>query len=138
MVDTSSNPFKKESLVPENITPVYDHGFSEEQVMWIKQKKEEINKRDLNKFPVTLDEFKTIIVPWQRIHRTEEFILHPVKVKKPRAPKAPKVVKPKKLTKKQIKDKLNDIIFKQATGEQLTTEETTFFDEQMKLADKLL
>ena len=131
------NPFQQTSLVPTEHQPVhfYSHGFTPEQVEEIKAKKLSIEKRDLKKEPVTLDEFKTIIVPWNRIHRTEQFILNPKKEKaerKPREKKEPAPKKPKKLTKKHIQDKINDIVFKLAKGETISDEEQRFFDEQTK------
>lgn len=72
-------------------------------------------------------------MPWNRIHRTEQFILHPPKVTKAKTTRA-RTAKPKvkKLTKKAIQEKLNGIVFKQATGETLTDEEQVFFTTHTK------
>lgn len=119
--------------------PVYDHGFSQEQVLLIKNKIKEIEKRDLATQPVTLEEFKLYVVPWQRILRTEAFILNPVKekavrgekaIKEAKQPKEPKVAKPKKMTKKATQEKLNEIIMKRVRKIELTEEEEIFYQEQ--------
>lgn len=116
---------------PIEKTAKYDHGFSDKQVATIKEGKLTLDSRDLTKFPVTLEEFKTIVVPWNRIHRVEQFILHPVKEKttKVKPIRTPRV---KKLTKKAIAEKINSIVFKMATGEEVSTEEKTFYEEQVK------
>ncbi len=121
----------KVSTVPDvpEVKP-YDHGYSEEEVHRITIARNEIVKRDLSKEPVTLEEFKTIIAPWFRIHRTEEFILHPAKEKVAKEPKAPKEAKPKKLTKKQTTELLTQLIFKLATGIPFTDSEKVFYFEQ--------
>jgi hypothetical protein len=121
-------------VIPENLPPVYDHGYSEEEVIQIKAAKKLIEKRNLVENPTTREEFRTIIVPWQRIHRTEQFILHPVKEKVVRVPKE-KVIKPpreakiKKLTKAQINAKISSCLFKLGTGEILTDDESSFLKE---------
>jgi len=129
------NQFAVKNLVPEEKPAIYSHGFSDEEVEKIKKLKEEISKRDLNTEPVTLDEFQKVIVPWNRIRRTESFILNH-KEKKPAKRKAststPRVTGPKKLTKKAIEKKLNYLVFKQATGVKLTEEEQQFFKEHIK------
>ena len=118
-------------VIPENLPPVYDHGFSDEDTLRIKEAKKLIEKRNLVEEPVTRDEFRTVIVPWQRIHRTEQFTLHPVKEKVIRVAKE-KVIKPprepkiKKLTKKEINAKISACLFKIGTGETLTEDETSF------------
>ena len=102
----------------------YDHGFTEEQVALIESK---INK--LESSEVSLEDFKNFVVPWFRIHRTKEFILHPEKVKPTREPK-PKTVRVKKLTKKQTMEKMQELIVKLSKGIAFTEEETKFFNEQ--------
>jgi len=112
--------------------PTYTHGFSLEEETRIKEGKKAIEERDIVAEPVTLEEFKTIIVPWNRIYRTEQFILHPPKAAK--KPRAVRVTKPKvkKLTKKAIAEKINNIVFKIATGEEVSEEEQTFYENQVK------
>jgi hypothetical protein len=132
----------KGSLVPTEPEQAvkYDHGYTEEQVIIVTNARKELDKRDLVEFPVTLDEFKTIIIPYQRISRTTAFNLNPEKVKKPpkekveklpktRTPRVAKIPGEKKLTKKQIEERISDIIFYIATGKELTDEETLFFAE---------
>jgi hypothetical protein len=109
--------------------PIYVSGYTPEEEERIKKAKALLDKRDLAKDPVTLLEFKTIVAPWYRINRVEEFILHPVKEKKVKAPKEPKVPKIKKLTKKQAAEKLSSIIFKLAIQDDLTDEERTWYKE---------
>jgi hypothetical protein len=130
----------KGSLIPTESEQAvkYDHGYTEEQVILVTNARKELDKRDLVAFPVTLDEFKAIIIPFQRISRTTAFNLNPEKPKKvvkekgeklpaTRKPRVAKVVGEKKLTKKAIEEKLSDIIFKLATGTDITDEEQTFF-----------
>jgi hypothetical protein len=125
------------SIVVE-VNPKYVSGYSPEEEDRIKNAKVLIDKRDLSKEPVSLQEFRDIIAPWYRINRTEEFILHPEKVKTVRkareakAPKEPKEPKVKKLTKKQIQDKLSGLVMKLAMQVAFTEEEQVFFDEQTK------
>jgi len=117
-------------------TPVYVHGFSNEQVATIKEGKAGLDARNLAEEPVTLEEFKTIVVPWNRIHRVEQFILHIEKPKVAKTPRAKKIVVPKvkKLTKKAIKEKLDSIIGKKMFGAEVTEEEEAFYNEQVELA----
>jgi hypothetical protein len=112
--------------------PKYLSGYSEEEELRIKQGKKLLEDRDLTLEPVTLEEFKTIVAPWFRIHRTEQFILNPEKVKAVRIPKEPKVkipkeAKPKKLTKAQVQSKFQSLVMKMAVGTEFTEEETEFF-----------
>ena len=104
----------------------YSSGYTLEQEEHIKREKLELDRRDLIKEPVTLEEFRTIVAPWYRINRTEEFRLHPEKVKKERTPRE---VKPKKLSKTAISKKLTEIIMKLGTGQSLTEEEELFYKE---------
>lgn len=79
---------------------------------------------------ITLDEFKTIVVPWIRQHREQQFVLHKPKAKPVRIPK------PKKLTKKAIKEKLQDILYRLNFGEDVSEEDKEFFTahiDQVKL-----
>jgi hypothetical protein len=120
--------------------PKWTHGYADEQVIEIKQAYKNLEKKVLEGYKHTLEEFKNIVVPYRRIHRTEEFILNdkPEKPKKEkrisepkeRKVKEPKPVKEKKLTKKQIQEKLNEVIFKMSRGEALTEEEDSFFKSQ--------
>ena len=126
MEEQTINRFAPNIIVPEE-KPKYDHGYTEEEVLRIKQRREEIFKRDLYAAPVTTEEFKTIIVPFCRINRTEKFILAPEK--KPKAPKAPKE---KKLTKKEIKLRMNSIIIAKAMGQDVSEEDKIFFKENIK------
>lgn len=109
----------------------YDHGYSVEQVVKIKEEKQKIESRDLRENPVTLTEFKEIIVPWNRIHRVEAFNLNTVAKKVTKAKKAT-VTKPKRMTKKAIAAKLEEIALKQLQDIALTEEETAFYDEQVQ------
>ena len=124
---------------------LYDHGYPLDQVEEIKQKKLAIEKRvNNNGEPASLEELKTVIVPWQRIIRTEAFNLNPEKPKKekvikvPKAPKEPRqkkektvaIAKVKKLTQKQIQEKLSGIIMRKAMKREVTEEEEQFFKEQ--------
>jgi hypothetical protein len=118
--------FAPKSLVPEEPSKLYDHGYTPEQVAIITTNKKELERRNLSEVPVTLEEFKDIVVPYQRIQRTEVFNLNPEKEKKVRVVKE-KVVKVKKLTKKQISEKVTELVFKLARSEELTEEEQQFF-----------
>ena len=126
MEEQRINRFAPNITVPEE-KPKYDHGYTEEEVLRIKQRREEIFKRDLYAEPVTTEEFKTIIVPFCRINRTEKFILAPEK--KSKVPKAPKE---KKLTKKEIKLRMNNIIIAKAMGQSVSQEDEIFFKENTK------
>ena len=129
MEEQRINRFAPTITIPEE-KPKYDHGYTEEEVLCIKQRREEIFKRDLYAEPVTTEEFKTIIVPFCRINRTEKFILAPEKkVKEPKAPKEPKA---KKLTKKEIKLRMNNIIIAKAMGQSVSQEDEIFFKENTK------
>lgn len=115
----------------------YSHGYSHQEVEEIKAKKKMLEARLLaNGSPVTLEEFKTIVVPHIRIHRTEEFIFKPDKPVKPkkepviREAKQPKAPKAPKITKKQELQVLQQLMFKLAQGGKLTPEEQVFFDKQ--------
>lgn len=108
----------------------YNHGYTEEQVHRIETARSAIVKRDIVKEPVTLEEFRDVIAPWFRIHRTNEFILRPVKEKIVKEPKAPKEPKPKKLTKKQREAELSRLILKMAMGQEFTPEETMFYNNE--------
>ncbi len=124
-----------EPAVPQ----VYSSGYSEEEILLITIAHKKLSDRNLKIEPVTLEEFKTIVVPWQRIHRTEAFNLNPDKVKAVRQPKEPSARKPRasatdstepkvpKLTKKFIAEKLSDIIFQMAAGETISDGDMVFF-----------
>ena len=121
--------------VPEEEKPKYQSGYTEEEELIIKEKKKQLDLRDLSEQPVTLEEFRDIVCPWFRIHRTEQFTLHPEKVKAVRVPKEPKpkvekVPKEKKLTKAQTTAKMQGILMKMATKVELTEEEQEFFKVQ--------
>jgi len=120
-----------------SVPQVYSSGYSEEEILLITIAHKKLSDRNLKVEPVTLEEFKTIVIPWQRINRTEAFNLNPDKVKAVRQPKEPSARKPRattskepkvpKLTKKFIADKLSDIIFQMAAGEPVSTEDQEFF-----------
>ena len=125
---------------------IYKHGYSDEQVDKIKEGKRTIDARDKLKHPPSLKEFREIIVPWNRIHRVEQFNLHPVKVqgvKKARAKSKVStlsrktVPKAKKLTKKQINDKIGEIVFKIAMKTELSKEEKSFYSEHTNTEELL-
>lgn len=105
----------------------YDSGFTADQIHEITLAHSTLTKRDLVGQPVTLEEFRDIIVPFFRIKRVETFNLNvgKEKVKKERVAKE---AKPKKLTKKQIEAKVLEIAFKKAKKEELTQEEDEFFN----------
>ena len=115
--------------------PKYSHGYSIERVDELKILKSAIELRDLGEQPVTLKEFKEVIVPWNRVHRVEQFVLFPEKQAKEKKTRA--AAKPKKLTKKAIQDRLNTLIFAKATGKEITEEEQTFINDQLALAGSL-
>ncbi len=122
---------------PEEIVP-YDHGFTPLEVERIKSAKLELDKKIERGYKHSLDEFKTIIVPHLRIHRTEAFILNPEKEKKvrvakepgqPRQTRAKGEPKVKKLTKKEISARLDSIIMKMAMQQAISEDEQAFFNE---------
>jgi len=122
-VDTPKkpNPFAPVSMdaVPVEIPkPVYVHGFTDQEVEEIKKVYIELEKRDKNIQPLTLEE-QTIVFKHFRITRTEVFILNPPKVKKPPKEKKPKAEK--KLTKK-LQTKLDQLAF--LIEQEIITEET--------------
>lgn len=122
-------PPKIVEAVPE--IQVYDHGFSEEEVVKITNAVKAIESRDIVNEPVTFEEFKNYVVPWFRIQRTSDFILKETKAKATKAarvPKEPKPKAPKKLSKAAAKAELNRLIFKLATGSEFTPEEQEFYD----------
>lgn len=123
---------------------IYIHGYSDEEVARILTEKSNISKRDKSEFPVTRDEVRTVIVPWNRIHRVKEFILHPVKTKaKAKAKpvtsslsrKAPPKVK--RVTKKFIAEEIGRIVFKIALEQEVTEEEQKFYDLHTKKEELL-
>ena len=125
------------TLTESTEPPKYSSGYTPEEEDRIRREKALLDERDLTLFPVTLEESKTIVVPWFRINRTEEFILHSEKVKKERAVKEPKepkikVPKEKKLTKAQVQAKLQDIIMKKAFGHEVSEEEESFYNSYYK------
>ena len=115
--------------MPEEVIK-YTSGFTIEEEQSIKKAKVALELRDLLKEPVTLEEFKTIVVPWFRIVRTEDFIVNPEKVKKVRVvkEKVVKEVKPKKPTKAFIKAEVQRLIFKLSRSEPFSEEENVFFN----------
>ena len=122
------------STVPEEVIK-YSSGYTESEEIEIKSRKKEIESRNLVSHPVTIEEFRNTIAPWFRINRTEEFILHPTKVKVVRVPKEKvvkeKVIKEKKLTKAQTSAKMQDVIVKTMSGIELTEEEKEFYKIQI-------
>jgi len=137
------NPFA--TTLPDEQATLYSHGIPLEKVDLIKQQKANLEKRINNGGEaVTLDEFKEIVIPWLRIHRTEAFILNkpkekekkvrdPKEPKAPRQPKVPKPLKEKRLTKKETEKRLSVCIIKKALGQLLSEEEQAFFDEQARI-----
>lgn len=108
-----------------NLTPEekYVHGYTDEEVARIKSQRDLIVSRDLFTNPVSLEEFKNVIIPFYRIQRTEVFKLQETKVKVPKEPKPPKE---KKLTKKAIQARITQLIFLKAAGGQWTEEDKKF------------
>lgn len=127
--------FEPKPLELETPKPIYSHGYSEEQERYIREQREKIFKRDLSVEPVTTEELRDVIIPYQRILRTEAFILNPKKEdksKKEKVTKEPKAPKPKKLTKKFIQEELNRITMKELMqNEPLTEEEQKFYEEHI-------
>jgi hypothetical protein len=123
-------PTKIAEIPTEPEAKPYNHGYTEEQVHRIELLRSEIIERDIVKEPVTLEEFRGVIAPWFRIHRTTEFILHPIKEKVIKETKAPKTPKVKKLTKKQREAELSRLILKMAMGQEFTPEETMFYNNE--------
>jgi len=115
----------------------YESGFTEDQEHEIVLKHSLISKRNLTEEPITLEEFRDVIVPYFRVKRTEAFNLNvgKEKVKKERVVKEKvvkeKVVKEKKLTKKEIEKQIMSLAFKKARGEDLTETEQEFFDKHV-------
>lgn len=125
---------KQLSFIPEelpNTIVTYDHGYSIEEVAMIISKKKELDEGILLGKQVTLDEFKNIVVPYQRINRVEAFTLNAIKETKNKVDRRTttrsKDTKPKKLGKAQITLKLNEIIMKMALGT-ITKEEEEFYN----------
>ena len=150
MTEKKANPFARKvadlavGVEVATADDVYDHGFSPDEVVGIEDKYFGLFKRDLALEPTTLDEFKTIIVPWLRIHRTKAFNLFPDKpekvkrVPKEKVVKVPRVKKEKVVKEKVVRGKPVNIFkveeeteedicgllhFKQVTGKFLTEEE---------------
>lgn len=128
------------TVIPEpEIPKPYDHGYDEATVAKITQLHAEAKARDLKANPITLEEFKNVVVPFLRINRTEAFNIKAANTKVPKVKipkevkvKEPKVLKPKKLTKKFIESELSRIIMSKATGVALSEADTTFFSEHTK------
>lgn len=133
----NNNKFAPQTLIPTVEPPKYDHGFTEEQVELITRKRKEIDKRDLNLHPVTLQELKEVVFPYQRINRTNIFILKEKEVKEkkekvarePKAPKEPRQPKEKKLSAKTISKRVSDIILARAMGMPVSAEDEAFYQE---------
>lgn len=145
------NPFAVNIFEQPPEVIVYVHGIEPSKVDEIKQLKLALDKRISNGGEaVSLEEFTSIVIPWLRIHRTEVFILNPEKPKKEKKVREPKAKTPgvprqkasdssallggatkeKKLTKKQVNEKMQSIIMKMAMGQVLLAEEQSFFEEQ--------
>lgn len=133
--------FEPQQFTPITEAPIhfYSHGFTPEEVERIKLGKKFLDQKLRNGEEISLKEFEEIIVPFQRIHRTEEFILNPGKTKKEKEPKEkkvkpPKVPKEKKLTKKQIETECNRLFNKEMSGQEFTEAEREFYNLYMKSA----
>lgn len=114
------------------------HGYTIDEVSEIKTKFKELEVKVLSGYTHSIEEYKTIVIPHIRINRSEAFNLFQKDVKeKPLKPIKEKVVKPKKLTKKAIKDKIEGCLGKLAFGEALSDDEWNFFNEHTK-SEKLL
>jgi hypothetical protein len=134
--------FSPHSLL-ESTVKKYDHGFSDSEVIRIKREFELLKE---NGGPKSLQDFKRIVVPHIIVTRTEEFILQEDKQKKskansedkPKKSKSNSNNKPKKLTKKQIQERMNEIIHKMLTGIALSEEENSLYQEQIsKISQEL-
>ena len=131
-----------EITLEEQIKPIYNHGFTPEEVIEITNKRNNLFDRIAKGHTTTLDEFKHIIVPYQRIYRTEQFILNPIKEKKvkepktpkekkekvPKEPKAPKVKKPTAKEMRERMEMIKKITMKQAAGLPLTETELNWLN----------
>jgi hypothetical protein len=137
---SKNNPFASNIFdTPAETVQAYAHGVRPELVEDIKQQKVALEKRINNGGePVSLDEFKEIVIPWIRIHRTEVFILNPEKpkkekkVKEVKPPKEKKATAPKekKLTAKQVQARISAIVMAKAMGQIISEEDRMFFKEQ--------
>ena len=130
------------SQIKEEAPQIYQHGFSPEEVVRITEERNKLFDLIAKGHATTLEEFKNIIVPYQRIYRTEQFILNPpkpvkekkervAKVKAEKAPKEPKAPKVKKPTAKELRERterVKKIIMKQATGAALTEDDLKFLE----------
>ena len=116
------------ALIEEETATTYSHGFTDIEAAELKAAHNKLGKRNLSEDPVTLQEFRDIVVPYLRIVRTTAFNLNPEKIKPVKIPKIPKVKEPKvkKLTKKFIKEELSRLVFAQAIGETITEEDILF------------
>lgn len=121
------------ALIEEETATTYSHGFTDIEAAELKAAHNKLGKRNLSEEPVTLQEFRDIVVPYLRIVRTTAFNLNPEKIKPVKIPKIPKVKEPKvkepkvkKLTKKFIKEELSRLVFAQAIGETITEEDILF------------
>lgn len=116
----------------------YNHGYSDEEVRRITDLHNELKARDLKSNPISLEEYKKIVVPFLRINRVEAFNLKAASAKKPKEPKAakapkePKVAKPKKLSKKAIEVELSRIVMAKAMGTSVSETDLAFFNEHTK------
>lgn len=139
----ADNPFAVNIFEQTVEQKIYDHGYPADKVDEIKQLHIALEKRVNGGGELaSLEEFTTIVIPWCRINRTEEFIIVPEKEKKVKVPKEPKIKvareakvkapvagKEKKLTKKQVAEEIQRIVMAIAMGT-ATEDDMKFFNEQ--------
>jgi hypothetical protein len=103
-------------------TPVYDSGYTEERKHELEVAFKKLERRaSRGEGEVTRAEFRDVVVPYMRCKRVSDFLL---KEPKPKPVKPPRVKKPKKVTKKRLKEILPGIMEKLANGQPLDAEET--------------
>ena len=107
----------EDTSIPSN----YHHGFTDEEVLEIRNKFTELDARDKTKLPLTQAE-QVIVIKMCRINRVTPFTLE--KEKPVKAPKEPKV---KPLTKAFIKKELKRIALAMAVGD-ISAEDKEFFE----------
>ena len=121
------------AALPEEAPPPYSSGYTPAEEQTIRKLKEALELRDLVKEPVTLEEFRTIVIPWIIIDRTEAFVLNPEKIKVAKAAKVPKepgvkAPRVKKPTKKELQDRYIAVAMNVARGAEISAEDMEFYN----------
>ena len=116
-------------------TPIYDHGYSDEEVIKIKLAFKELDKRKDEGYILSLEDMEKVIIPHIRIHRTEVFTIQDKikldeeekkRIKREKAQKD-KPIKEKKMTKAAMK-KRKDFLVEKLYTEGLSDEELKEFE----------